>query len=197
MKTTAILLLIAFIESFVTILNERGVYFFCKDRLGFDSSMNLWLALTFGAGYVLTAWGSHWLSSRIGERRQLLIVIAVLVAVHAWLYFWVSPLVMFVAMALLGLANGAKWPVLEGFLASGLTPGQTARIMGKFNICWATAIPLALIATGPLIAISPTLLFLVGGVISLVSLCLTLRLPHNPAPPKAPDLDTARHEHPA
>jgi len=196
MKTTAVLLLIAFIESFVTILNERGVYFFCKERLGFDSGMNLWLALTFGAGYVLAAWGSHWLSSRIGERRQLLIVIAVLVAVHAWLYFCVSPLVMFIAMALLGLANGAKWPVLEGFLASGLSPSQTARIMGKFNICWATAIPLALIATGPLIAISPTMLFLVGGVISLGSLCLTVLLPRNPAPPKAPDMDTARHEHP-
>ncbi|MDP6634707.1 MAG: MFS transporter [Phycisphaerae bacterium] len=196
MNRIAILLLITFFESFVTILDERGVYFFCKERLGFDSAENLWLALTFGAGYVLAAWRAHWLASLIGERRQMTIVIALLVCVHVWLYFFVSPLVMFVAMGLLGLGNGAKWPVLEGFLASGLTPARTAQVMGRFNITWAAAVPLALAAAGPLISIHPTALFVVGGAMSLVGLGMTFLLPANPAPPLPPATGGARHEHP-
>jgi len=196
MSQTAILLLIAFFESFVTILDERSSYFFCKERLGFGSAENLWLALTFGGGYVLAAWRAHWLSSRIGERRQLALVIAVLVGVHVWLFFHVSPAIMFAAMALLGLANGAKWPVLEGFLASGLTPSQTAKVMGRFNITWAAAVPLALAASGPLIAIHPTALFVVGGSASLASLVLAFCLPRRPDAPIEALLDADRHEHP-
>jgi MFS family permease len=196
MRQIVILLLITFFESFATILDERGSYFFCKERLGFGSSENLWLALTFGGGYVFAAWRAHWLAVRIGERRQLIGVVALLVCVHAWLYFCVSPVVVFVAMGLLGLGNGAKWPVLEGFLASGLTPQKTARVMGRFNITWAAAVPLALLATGPLISIHPTVLFAVGGVMSLASLVLAFGLPAHPAPPLAPEPDTARHEHP-
>jgi len=196
MSQIAILLLIAFIESFVTILDERGAYFFCKEYLEFGAAENLWLALTFGGGYVFAAWRAHWLASRIGERRQLLVVVAALVGVHVWLYCCVSPLVMFVAMGLLGLANGAKWPVLEGFLASGLDPGQTARVMGRFNIIWAAAVPLALVATGPLMDVEPTMLFVVGGAMSAAALGLTFFLPPHPAAPLPAPRDSARHEHP-
>jgi MFS family permease len=196
MSQIAILLLIAFIESFVTILDERGIYFFCKEHLEFGARENLWLALTFGGGYVFAAWRAHWLASRIGERRQLLAVIALLIGVHAWLYFCVSPTVMFAAMGLLGLANGAKWPVLEGFLASGLDPGQTARVMGRFNISWAAAVPLALAAAGPLISIQPTMLFVVGGAMSLAALGLTFFLAPHPAAPLPLAAGSGRHEHP-
>ena len=196
MNRIVILLLIAFFESFVTILDERGAYFFCKQRLQFGSTENLWLALTFGAGYVLAAWKAHWTATRIGERRQLTIVIALLVGVHVWLYFFVSPVVMFVAMALLGVANGAKWPVLEGFLASGLTPSQTAKVMGRFNITWAAAVPLALAASGPLIDLNPTALFAVGGCMSLLGLGLAFMLPQHPAPPLEGHDSAGRHEHP-
>ena len=196
MNRIRILLLIAFFESFVTILDERGVYFFCKERLAFGSGENLWLALTFGAGYVFAAWRAHWLASRIGERRQLLIVIAILIGVHGWLYFFVSPVTIFVAMAMLGLANGAKWPVLEGFIASGLTPSQTAHTMGRFNMTWAAAVPLALAATGPLTSIHPTVLFLVGGAMSLTAFIAALFLPPGVEPPLPAPPDSKRHEHP-
>ncbi|MDP6546330.1 MAG: MFS transporter [Phycisphaerae bacterium] len=196
MRQIAILLLIAFLESFVTILDERGVYFFCKEHLGFGAGENLWLALTFGGGYVFAAWRAHWLSSRIGERRQLMLVIALLVVVHVWLFFCVTPVVMFAAMGLLGLANGAKWPVLEGFLGGGLDPRQTARVMGRFNMTWAAAVPLALAATGPLMDITPTLLFVVGGAMSLASLVLTFFLAPGPAASLPAPAGSGRHEHP-
>lgn len=196
MRQIAILLLIAFIESFVTILDERGVYFFCKEHLEFGAAENLWLALTFGGGYVFAAWRAHWLASRIGERRQLLVAIALLVGVHAWLYFCVSAVVMFVAMGLLGMATGAKWPVLEGFLAGGLAPGPTARVMGRFNMTWAAAVPLALVATGPLMSIAPTMLFVVGGAMSTAALGLTFFLAPRPAANLPAPTNTGRHEHP-
>jgi len=122
MAQTSILLLIAFIESFVTILDERGMYFYCEKHLRFSAAQNLWLALAFGGSYVLAAWRSHWLASRIGEKRQLLGVIALQVLMHAMLWFAATPVTMFVAMGVLGLANGLKWPVVEAYVAGGLDP---------------------------------------------------------------------------
>ncbi|MCP4377795.1 MAG: MFS transporter [bacterium] len=196
MSQTAILLLITFIESFSTILSERGSYFFCKEYLKFNTMGNLWLALTFGSGYLLAAWRAHWLVLRIGDKRQLMIALAVLVCVHIWLYFCVSSVVIFIAMGLLGMANGAKWPVLEGFLAGGLTPSQTAKVMGKFNITWAASVPLALAAAGFLMSIHANMLFVAGGAVSLAALALAQFLPKHPAASLPAPASIARHEHP-
>ena len=48
-------ILITFIESFATILVERGVYFFSCSKLHFSDAANLWLVLVFGMAYVLGA----------------------------------------------------------------------------------------------------------------------------------------------
>jgi len=181
MTQTAILLLIAFLESFVTILDERGMYFYCKEHLNFSTSQNLWLALTFGGSYVVAAWRSHWLASRIGEKRQLLGVIALQVAMHAMLCFHATPQTVFLAMGTLGLTNGLKWPVVEAYIGAGLDPHRTARALGRFNITWATAVPLSLVAAGPLTSGEPTRFFIVGGALNLVALALALGVSPRPA----------------
>ena len=43
------LLLLTLLESFATVLIERGVYFYTYNRLGFTDVENLWMALGFGA----------------------------------------------------------------------------------------------------------------------------------------------------
>jgi predicted MFS family arabinose efflux permease len=145
------LLLITFIESFATICVERGIYFFTNERLGFSDTDNLWLALAFGLAYVAGSFVSHRVSVRISEKSLLLATLVGQVLTHLALVFWPGAAVVFVASTLIGGLNGLKWPVVESFISAGQSPLATARTVGKFNMSWASAVPLALVAAGPMI----------------------------------------------
>ena len=174
------LLLIVFLESFATVCVERGVYFFSLKRLGFSDAANLALALAFGAAYVAGALASHRLSKRLTEKRLLLMSVFGQFVVHALLVVHAGPSALFVGIAALGLLNGLKWPVVESYVSAGRTPLATARAVGRFNIAWASAVPLSLVAAGPIISFWPSGLFALPGAINLVSLWLILPLTVSP-----------------
>lgn len=181
MNRLARLLLIAFLESFATASVERGVYFFSLKRLGFSDAANLALALVFGAAYVVGAMASHRLSGRLTEKKLLGVSIAGQLIVHALLAAWAGPATLFVGHGALGLFNGLKWPVVESFISAGRTPAATARAVGRFNIAWASSVPLALVVAGPLISRWAAGLFVLPGAINLVALWLIRPLPPRPA----------------
>src|SRR4051794_37696744 len=54
-----LVLVLSFVESFGTILLERGIYFFTHERLHYSDTQNLALAAGFGATYGAGAWVSH------------------------------------------------------------------------------------------------------------------------------------------
>ncbi|MCY2925672.1 MAG: hypothetical protein NT031_09565, partial [Planctomycetota bacterium] len=83
-----LLLLLTFIESFATVLFERGVYFFTHEALKFSDAENLGLALVFGALYVVGALVSHALTRLARERTVLLAAVLGQVAVNAGLAHW-------------------------------------------------------------------------------------------------------------
>jgi MFS family permease len=173
-----IVLGLSFLESFGTILLERAIYFFSQERLGYSETENLALALCFGVTYTLGAARSHALSARLGERRALGLTLVVLLVLHGLLAAapggWVLP----VGFALVGLLEGAKWPIVESYVAAGLGPEQQQRAVGQFNVCWASAVPLALALSGPLIASGqPGALFLLATLVNVVSLLLLPRFP--------------------
>jgi len=145
------LLILTFIESLSTILIERGSYFFCREHLYFSDAENLALALAFGAAYAFGALTSHWVTSRFGEKRILAIVIALQILVHGCMALAPTVAVLFIGMAMVGLLNGQKWPVVESYITAGHTPLRTGRILGYFNFSWALAVPTALVVAGPLI----------------------------------------------
>jgi len=181
MNRTGRCLLITFVESFATILVQRGVYFYSASKLGFSDAQNLWVALLAGGTYVAAALLSHRLTVALGERRVVRLAVAGQLLVHVALAFFAPiPAVVVVAAAAIGLFSGAKWPVMESFVAAGRTPRETAAVMGRFNLCWASAIPLSLAATGPIIAHIPAGLFVLAGVLNAASLILARRLPARP-----------------
>ena len=69
------LLAFASIQSFATVLVQRGVYFYTRETLGFGGDQNLLLALGMGAVYVMGALPSHRVAKRFGERQALLAVL--------------------------------------------------------------------------------------------------------------------------
>jgi len=141
-----------FVESLATILLERGVYFYTHDVLRLSERENLLLATAFGVAYVSGALASHGAAVRIGERRLLLSAQAALFLLHAGLAFVPDATALALCFPLIGLLQGLKWPIVESFVSAGHSPAELAVVLGRFNVTWATAVPVALIVSGPLIA---------------------------------------------
>lgn len=193
------LILITFIESFGTVMLERGLYFYTHGKLGFSEAANLWLALAFGIVYVAGAMASHPVAERFGERRALVWTIIVSALMHLSLVVWRGPVMLAVMFPLIGLINGLKWPIVESYVSAGMTPRNTLRILGRFNVSWAGAVPLAVAASGPLVEYAPWLLFAGPVAINLVTLYLIRRLRPRPMhlphdhPERLSDSQTARY----
>lgn len=171
-------LVLSFIESFATILLERAIYFYSHERLGYSRAQNLGLALVFGLTYAAGAAKSHGLARRLGDRRALIATLGVLLALHAALTAAPAGVWLPVGFAVVGLFEGAKWPIVESYVGAGLEPGQQLGAVGRFNVSWALAVPIALAASGPLIASGePTVLFLSAALANIVALGLCATLP--------------------
>ena len=173
-------LVITFIESFATTCVERGIYFFSHDYLHFSDVQNLWLALAFGAAYVLGALVSHALCLRLREKGLLLLCLGGQLAVHLLMGAWTIAPVIVAGSVALGLLNGLKWPVIESYIGAGLTPMRTVPVIGRFNLAWSSAVPLALVVIGPIIASDRSGLFFLAAGINLVSVVLARPLPPHP-----------------
>lgn len=174
------ILLITFIESFATILIERGVFFYAKDVFGFGEAANLALALLFGGAYVAGALASSSLARRFGEKRLALAAIASMLVIQALLVPLASPATLLVANALMGLLNGLRWPIVESYVGAGHTPLSASAVVGRFNLAWASAVPLSIAAAGPILDYWDPGLFALGAAINAVSLILLTPLPARP-----------------
>ena len=197
MPRNARLTVLTFLESFATILVEKAAYFYCHNRLGFSDAANLSLALAFGAAYVVGAMSSGRLAGRIGERRTLLAAVGAQLGVFAAMGTWPVAAVIFAGSAAMGLLCGLKWPVIESYVSAGHTPAAAAKAVGRFNLSWASAVPLSLIVAGPLIAWRSWAMFVLGSAISAASVWLIASLPARPEHlpqdhPERPDPAAAR-----
>jgi predicted MFS family arabinose efflux permease len=175
-----LLLLISFIESFATILFERGVYFFAHDVLRFSDAANLWLALVFGCTYVAGALVSHALTRRARERTVVFAALGGQIVMNLLLARWPNGLCTFIGSAVLGGLNGITWPVIESYVSAGLSPGQTARRIGAFNVAWSLSVPISIGVVGPILAVRAVGVFWLAAAINVATVLLALRLPPRP-----------------
>ena len=180
MKLEARLLFVTFVESIGTILLERGIYFFTHERLRFTERENLLLALLFGVFYVAGALLSHRAALRLGEKRLLYVTLAALLALHVALSLRANGQLIAVCFALLALFHGLKWPVVESFYSAGQPPKKLLPALGRFNVCWALAVPIGVAGSGPLISARPELLFAVAALLNVLALVAVRRLPEVP-----------------
>lgn len=191
MKRSALfsILVLTFIESFATILIERGAYFFTEHHMEFRDVNNLLLGLGFGICYFVGAMSSHRMAVRFGEKRVVTAAMIVHVLLH--LAFVVGVLytpAFIVVFLLLAIATGMKWPILESYVSAGRDAKSTARAVGIFSIAWSTAVPPAMAAAGWLIAMDlPALglskgkvLFVAAAAINVVTLMIIRTLPAAP-----------------
>ena len=175
-----LILIITFVESFVTAMVERGVSFYAEHTLGFTQTQNLWLALLFGGAYVAGALGSHSASNKFGERRWLILMLVAHIVLHLLLAMEPGFVAVYVFNTLLGATSGSKWPVIESFVSAGQTPKKAAKSVGLFNMAWSSSVVPAVALGGVLIEAWPPSLFLVPGLLNIVVLVMVFKLPKHP-----------------
>lgn len=169
---------LSFIESFGTILIERAVYFFSHERLGYSEAQNLGLAVTFGVTYTLGAALSHGIARRLADRRALALALLALLSLHVSMALVPHGPALAVAFACVGFFEGAKWPIVESYVGAGLSPEQQLGAVGRFNVSWALAVPVAIAASGPLIASGwPASLFALAALANVAALLVLPSLP--------------------
>ena len=175
------ILLLSFAESLAAILLERGVYFYTHDILGLSERHNLLLAAAFGVAYVGGALLSQATAARLGERRLLVLSIALLLGVHLTLSSFPTAGVLSVAFPLIGLLQGIKWPVVESFVSAGRAPAELVATVGRFNVTWAASVPVALVISGPLIESGwPSALFVFSAACNVLALAACAVQPTRP-----------------
>jgi predicted MFS family arabinose efflux permease len=175
-----LIIVITFIESFVTAMVERGVVFYAEHELGFEQSQTLWLALMFGAAYVAGALFSHRAAEKFGERRWLVLLIVAHIVLHLGLAMDPNIYAVYIFNTLLGAASGSKWPVVESYVSAGQTPRQAAASVGHFNIAWSFSVVPAVALGGVLIETWSPSLFLLPAAMNLGVLFLIMKLPVRP-----------------
>ncbi len=175
-----LIILITFIESFVTAMVERGVSFYAEHELGFSQPQTLTLALLFGAAYVTGALSSHRAADFFGERRWLILLIVAHIVLHLGLAMDPSTPAVFIFNTLLGASSGSKWPVVESYVSAGQTPRKAAASVGHFNIAWSSSVVPAVALGGLLIESWSPSLFLLPALLNLGVIALIMRLPARP-----------------
>jgi len=196
------LLAASFLGSIAVVLLERGLYFFTENQFSFSRTANLWLGLTFGLSYVVGALASHTIAVRFGERRVLLVNTAGQVAIMLALTFAPQPATVWACFPPFGLLSGGMWPIIESYVTAGLAARRMLTVVGRFCIAWSAAVPVALMASGPLIASRwPPSVFVLGALCCVAIGGLFLLLPARPLhlahdDPQRPDpARTQRYEH--
>jgi MFS family permease len=175
------LFVLTFLESIAGTLIQRGVYFFTHENLGFSESQNLWIAFGFGLVYIVGAFVSHGVATRLGERRALLGSLFALLGCHVLLAVFPAPWLLVVAVLATAGIQGMKWPIVESYVSAGRPPKQLMRILGRFNVTWATAGFVAIGVTGVIVGSGePSLFFWLPALLNVAAIALAYALPVRP-----------------
>ncbi|MEM6553244.1 MAG: MFS transporter [Planctomycetota bacterium] len=164
------LLVITGLENIASALIQVSLYFYTAERLGFSANENLLLALIHGSAYIAGALLSHPLTKRLRERPALLLILLTQIALIGSLALIPNKPALFALSTAALFVFGLKWPIIESFVVAGQTPKQAARSIGAFNLVWSTGVALAATASGLLIQLGPTPLFLASVAASILSL---------------------------
>jgi predicted MFS family arabinose efflux permease len=194
------------LNSFGTVFYFNYLYFLMRDAYGFGNKRNLALAAALGFFYTFAAWQTGKFAQRRGYFAALktgYTIMAVSLVAGLFLKFALGQVLSAIAVTL-GMCF--IWPTLEAFASDGETTERLPRVVGIYNVVWASAAALAFFIGGTFInAFGYNILFLLplGVVLTMLALAFWLQRhaaaltrdaqdttapppePHQPASPNA------------
>lgn len=162
------MLLFTFLNSIGSAVVYAGVFFLSRSQYGFSDQDNFKLALVYGLTYIPAALGIGPLLRRLAPLgippRSVLVFIMLMMAAMCLLPYGASLLEqpgmlpadrarwpIWTAVGIYSPLSGALWPIVESFLAGGRSERELRSAIGKFNICWSSALVVTLLAMSPLV----------------------------------------------
>lgn len=189
-----------FVEAMASIggtLLSIGIFFFMKDRFGWQSPQNFLLAAAQGVVYVPAALSAGWIAHRLNPRRALIGIYTVLLllALAAWGSSVAFNSAGLVAAALLAFTFviGLSWPMLEGLVAAGDAHGMARRV-AVYNVVWPSVGWVAIAIEGAVIRYFTPGMFLIPAAMAMGS-AVVLLVTRGAALGEAP-AGTVAHAHP-
>ena len=167
----------AFLFSLATILIQRGVFFYTKYELSLSDFQNLLLALATGITYIAGAQLSHRFWENVGPRRAMFILLFIQLILPVSAFVFPNAAAISAVVILYSLFNGMTWPVAESYASAGLDEKQSSKSIGIYNLCWSTAVPLAVLISGAVISVFKNGIFLLAGMGVVVAILLVFFLP--------------------
>ena len=185
MKFTKQFYIIAFIESLAITGLQRGIYLLGKYKYQFPTENIVWLTLCFGVFYVIASFSAQKITDRIGEKKTLVAALFLQLPLIFSCLFCYSFTSYLIVLGMIGFLNGIKWPIVQSYISAGKSPGNTAKAVNIFNLCWSTGVPIGVMLAGELSAImflhqEGSLVYLIPCAIIIISLFCALLAPSKP-----------------
>ncbi|HEX9045967.1 MAG TPA: MFS transporter, partial [Verrucomicrobiae bacterium] len=139
------------INSFAVVIYFNYLYFFFRDRFGFNDQQNLLLAAFIGLIYTVASWQAGRFAHRCGHFTALKTgfgVMAVGLLVGAQLDSVAGSIA---AACVINIGMCFIWPTLEALVSEGDAPEHVPHAVGIYNITWAATNALAFFIGGTLI----------------------------------------------
>ena len=150
-KFRAVCFTIEGLNSFAAVIYFNYLYFFFRDKFGFNDRQNLELAALIGMIYVFTSLWAGKFAQRCGYFNALKIGFGIMV-VGLVLGSQLNSVAGEIAAAcVVNIGLSFTWPVLEALVSEGDTPEDIPHVIGIYNITWAITSALAFCIGGWLI----------------------------------------------
>lgn len=151
-----------------------GVFFYTQRYFGWGLKQNFLLAMGQGAGYAVASLLAHPLAERLGQRRALVAVYAILVltAIIPLIAPWRS--LVLGALLFYGFIVAVNWPILENLVSAGSDAHAMSRRIGVYNLVWAATNAVVFAASGAIIQHWPAGLFVIPAIVHAASGLLIL-----------------------
>ena len=150
-KTRTVCFTIEGINSFAVVIFFNYLYFFMRDRFGFDDKHNLAVAAWLGFTYIFFAWQAGRFAHRFGYFTALKVGFGLMAAGLAAGSELVSAPGLILAATMANIGMCFIWPTLEALVSESETPAGVPRAVGIYNIVWAMTNALAYFIGGTLI----------------------------------------------
>ena len=165
------------LNSFAVVIYFTYLYFFMRERFGFNDKDNLTLAAALGFIYIFISWQAGRFAQRRGYFAALKLGFAVMMLSLAIGSQLNSATGQILAAFAVTVGMSFTWPTLEALVSEGETPKNLPHIIGIYNVVWALAAALAFFLGGTLIeAFGFKSIFFVPIAIQLAQLALTFWL---------------------
>lgn len=198
------------LNSFGTVFYFNYLYFLMRDEFRFDDKRNLALAAGLGFVYAFAAWQTGKFAQRRGYFSALKIGYTLMALSLAggliFHFYWRLATAQVLTAIAVNVGMCFIWPTLEAFSSDGERAEQLPRVVGIYNVVWASTAALAFFIGGTLISLfGYVILFILPLIVVVTMLALTLWLqryaaemarealgaaaspsaPHEPASPRA------------